>query len=226
MKLSCKTHVIAFIFIISAFEIASKNVNDTFSFDKTGTLFAKDISDERQQINDIDYLLHKKINRLAAINFSQPDLTLDFTNKSAFCSKPNESCCIAREIINYSKQFIGARYRRGAKGPNVFDCSGFTSYVFKKFGIDLSGACVVQVNQGISVKKDELQTGDLIFFKGRNIKSSRIGHVGIVVSNNDGSIKFIHACNRGVTIDELDKSSYYRPRYVKGARVLTNNVQS
>ena len=135
-------------------------------------------------------------------------------------SETNNNYELAQEIINYSKRFIGSRYRRGAKGPNVFDCSGFTSFVFKKFGIDLSSACVVQVDQGISAKKEELTTGDLIFFKGRSMKSARIGHVGIVISNDDGNIKFIHACNRGVTIDELEKSSYYRPRYVKGLKVL------
>ncbi len=136
-------------------------------------------------------------------------------------SKVNE---MAKNIIDYSQQFIGKPYRRGSKGPNAFDCSGFTSYVFKQFGYQLNGGCVTQIKEGIKVKKEELQTGDLIFFKGRNAKSSRVGHVGIVVSNDgDGNITFIHASSRGVNIEDLSTSNYYKPRYVTGLRVLDRN---
>ena len=130
---------------------------------------------------------------------------------------------IAEEIIDYSKQFIGKSYRRGSKGPNAFDCSGFTYFVFKNFGYSLNSSCITQVEQGIKIDKEELKKGDLIFFKGRNSKSNHIGHVGIVVSNDMGNITFIHACNRGVIIDELNKSSYYKPRYVTGLRILEEN---
>jgi hypothetical protein len=130
----------------------------------------------------------------------------------------------AQEIIDFSKQFIGKPYRRGSKGPNSFDCSGFTSYIFKKFGYHLSGACVSQIHQGKQVDKKELKTGDLIFFKGRNAQSSRVGHVGIVVDNDgDGNLTFIHASRRGVIIDNLGNSAYYQPRYVAGVRVLQGN---
>ena len=202
MRLAYKTLVLTFIILIFSVEVFSQKISnastlalcdiDGHFLHKKELLFTKDILMGKQPINYMDQLV----------------------------SETNDNYGLAQEIINYSKQFIGSRYRRGAKGPNVFDCSGFTSFVFKKFGINLSSACVVQVNQGISAKKEELTTGDLIFFKGRSMKSARIGHVGIVISNNDGNIKFIHACNRGVTIDELEKSSYYRPRYVKGLKVL------
>jgi hypothetical protein len=127
---------------------------------------------------------------------------------------------LARNIIEYSKKYLNRPYRRGTKGPNTFDCSGFTHYVFKHFGYDLNAGCTSQVYQGTKIGKEELKTGDLIFFKGRNAKSSRVGHVGIVVSNEDGRISFIHACRRGVIIEELEKSDYYQPRYVTGLRVI------
>jgi hypothetical protein len=130
---------------------------------------------------------------------------------------------IAQDIIDYSRQFIGSRYRRGATGPAVFDCSGFTSFIFKQFGYRLSPGCVTQVTQGTRIEKNSLQTGDLIFFKGRNAKSLRVGHVGIVVSNDNGNISFIHACRRGVTVDKLNQSAYYQARYVTGLRVLDEN---
>ncbi|GHT08934.1 hypothetical protein FACS189426_05810 [Bacteroidia bacterium] len=132
---------------------------------------------------------------------------------------------IAATIVDFSKQYLGLPYRRGAKGPKSFDCSGFTSYVFKNFGYKLSSGCVTQVKQGTKIGQEELQSGDLIFFKGRNAKSSRVGHVGIVVANGGkGSITFIHACRQGVTIEELSSSVYYKPRYVTGLRVLGDNT--
>jgi poly-gamma-glutamate capsule biosynthesis protein CapA/YwtB (metallophosphatase superfamily) len=132
----------------------------------------------------------------------------------------NPKAYLARNIIEYSKKYLNHPYRRGTKGPKSFDCSGFTYYVFKHFGYDLNAGCTSQIYQGTKIKKEALETGDLIFFKGRNAKSSRVGHVGIVVSNEDGRISFIHACSRGVIIEELERSAYYKPRYVTGVRVI------
>jgi cell wall-associated NlpC family hydrolase len=135
-----------------------------------------------------------------------------------------DSAALTQNIIDFSKQFLGHSYRRGSKGPKTFDCSGFTSFVFKNFGYQLSPSCVTQVKQGVQVVKEELKTGDLIFFKGRNITSKYVGHVGIVVSNDEnGNVVFIHACRRGVLIEELNKSPYYKPRYVTGLRILEKN---
>lgn len=128
---------------------------------------------------------------------------------------------LARDIISYSKKYLNRPYCRGTRGPNSFDCSGFTHYVFKHFGYDLQAGCASQIHQGMKIEKKELKTGDLIFFKGRNAKSNRVGHVGIVVSNEEGKISFIHACYRGVIIEELEKSVYYKPRYVTGLRVIS-----
>jgi poly-gamma-glutamate capsule biosynthesis protein CapA/YwtB (metallophosphatase superfamily)/cell wall-associated NlpC family hydrolase len=127
---------------------------------------------------------------------------------------------LARNIIEYSKKYLNRPYRRGTKGPNTFDCSGFTHHVFKHFGYELNAGCSSQIRQGMRIKKEELKTGDLIFFKGRNAGSGRVGHVGIVISNDNGKISFIHACRRGVIIEELEKSAYYKPRYVTGLRVI------
>jgi poly-gamma-glutamate capsule biosynthesis protein CapA/YwtB (metallophosphatase superfamily) len=135
-------------------------------------------------------------------------------------STGNPKAHLIRNIIACSKKYLNHPYRRGTKGPKSFDCSGFTHYVFKQFGYDLKAGCTTQIHQGTKVEREELATGDLIFFKGRNVKSSRVGHVGIVVSNDAGRISFIHACSRGVIIEELDKSPYYKPRYVTGIRVI------
>jgi hypothetical protein len=128
---------------------------------------------------------------------------------------------LVRNIIEYSRQYLNSPYRRGSKGPKSFDCSGFTHYVFRHFGYNLNAGCTSQIRQGTKITKEELKTGDLIFFKGRNAGSVRVGHVGIVVSNDNGSISFIHACSRGVIIEDLERSVYYKPRYVTGVRVIS-----
>ncbi|GHU63075.1 hypothetical protein FACS1894123_05140 [Bacteroidia bacterium] len=142
----------------------------------------------------------------------------------SFSFTPNPT---ADEIIRFSKKYLGSPYRRGSKGPRSFDCSGFTSFVFNKFGYKLSPGCVTQVNQGTRIDRRELKAGDLIFFKGRNSRSSRVGHVGIVVSNDHfGDVKFIHASRRGIIIDSFESSDYYKVRYVTGLRVLSENSNS
>jgi poly-gamma-glutamate capsule biosynthesis protein CapA/YwtB (metallophosphatase superfamily) len=76
-----------------------------------------------------------------------------------------DSISYVQHLIDFSKQFLGLPYRRGSKGPKTFDCSGFTSFVFKNFGYQLSASCTGQVKQGAQVPKEELKTGDLIFLK-------------------------------------------------------------
>ena len=73
--------------------------------------------------------------------------------------------------------------------------------------------------QGTEVSLEEIQKGDLMFFKGRNINSSCVGHVALVIDVQPGSIKIIHSTNRGVVIDEFTTSSYYKPRFLKARRI-------
>src|SRR5690554_6422813 len=83
-------------------------------------------------------------------------------------------------IIEYGKKFLYKPYRYAVKGPNSFDCSGFTSFVFKEFGYKLNPSSAGQSQQGKTIRrKDDLQVGDLFFFEGRS-HNGRVGHVGIV----------------------------------------------
>ena len=187
---------------------------------------------------DDNNLVAKEIKRLTELDFPETDLTIStdgvikrksktlaeniITEQDTLLPASNsDSALMVQNIIDFSKQFLGIPYRKGSKGPSAFDCSGFTSFVFANFGYLLSSSCVNQIHQGTKVILGELKTGDLIFFKGRDNKSSRVGHVGIVIENDEtGNIKFIHACRRGVIIEELNKSVYYKTRYITGLRVL------
>ena len=124
------------------------------------------------------------------------------------------------DMLDEAFSHLGARYRRGQSGPGAFDCSGFTSYVFKNMGIDLNRTSRSQYTQGEAVDKDELRTGDLVFFTGSNSRGP-IGHVGIVVDVEpiSGSFNFIHASIKCVKVSN-SKERYYSRRYVGARRVM------
>lgn len=126
----------------------------------------------------------------------------------------------AAELLNYAKSKLGCKYKYAASGPDLFDCSGFTSYVFAHFGIKLSRSSAAQINDGVQLKKgDPLKPGDLVFWSGR-AAGSAIGHVGIVVEpHKDGTFTFIHAASTGVQIDN-STMDYYAKRYKGACRVI------
>lgn len=127
-----------------------------------------------------------------------------------------------QEILNYAYQFKGVPYRHGASSPRGFDCSGFTSYVFKRFGINLDRRSNAQIFDGRRVSRSELQPGDLVFFNGRAV-NKRIGHVGIVTEvdkNNSGGFKFIHAAVRTGITESHSSEAYYSKRYMGACRVV------
>ena len=122
---------------------------------------------------------------------------------------------VVTEITSDANSFIGYPYSYGSTGPNAFDCSGFTSYIFKQQGISLPRTSYEQGNYGTYVEKESLLPGDLVFFSNRSDR--RINHVGIYIGDNE----FIHASTsvRGVVKDSLTET-YYINHYVTGRRVL------
>lgn len=130
-----------------------------------------------------------------------------------------ESSKLIDDLLAEGRSHIGKKYVHGAKGPNTFDCSGFTSYVYKQFGFNISPGSRIQYTQGTPVARNDLRKGDLVFFT--SPKSGKaVGHVGIVVSadNETGNFKFIHASIRGVKISDFE--GYYVPRYVGAKRII------
>lgn len=120
-----------------------------------------------------------------------------------------------KEIVDYAKQYLGVKYISGGGTPSGFDCSGFTSYVYKNFGYTLSRSSIGQATNGVEVAKSDLQLGDIVVFN--NSANSKIGHVGIYIGEN----KFIHASSPGdvVKITSLS-TNYYSSRYVTSRRIL------
>ena len=115
-------------------------------------------------------------------------------------------------VVAKAKQYIGSRYVYAGSTPSGFDCSGFTSYVYKQFGVALNRTAAGQFGNGVAVSKSQLQSGDLVMFG-----KSGINHVGIYI----GGGQMVHAANpsRGVTIDTIN-SGYYANNYVGARRVM------
>jgi len=136
-------------------------------------------------------------------------------------SKTPSGVDLRDSLVRYAKTLINTPYRSGSKNGNGFDCSGYTSYVYRKFGMNLNGSSGSQVANGKEVDIDNLKKGDLVFFKGHNSKNSRIGHVGIFLSHNqDGSFNFIHSANGGGVRIDNSNAGYYAKRYVTGCTVI------
>lgn len=121
-----------------------------------------------------------------------------------------------KEVVEFAKKYLGYKYVAGGSSPSTgFDCSGFTTYVFRNFGVSLNRSSKDQIKNGTAVSKSNLQPGDIVIFK--NQGKTAIGHVGIYIGNGN----FIHAANKkeGVVITALS-SSYYSQRYVGARRVI------
>ena len=130
--------------------------------------------------------------------------------------KPVNNSNAASAVVNLAYSKIGSPYVWGAEGPNSFDCSGFTSYIFRNAaGVSLPRTSSAQSGYGITVSKSNLQAGDLVFF---NTSGKGVSHVGIYV----GGGKMIHSPSSGKTVVKVSNinSSYYSSRFVTAKRVL------
>lgn len=149
-------------------------------------------------------------------DFGEPDEGGAADAEAVEASASNISS-IQVEIVEFAKSFLGKKYKYGTAGPNTFDCSGFTTYVFKKFGYSLNRSAAGQLSNGRSIPKSELQIGDLVLFRDTSINKAAASHAGMYIGNN----QFIHASSRrgGVIITSLSEN-YYSKHFVGARRIL------
>ena len=125
-------------------------------------------------------------------------------------------------VVAAAYAFRGTRYVMGGTSRSGFDCSGFVRYILSATGgVELPRTATEQYYHGTHVAADQLQPGDLVFFKGTY--KSGISHVGIYA----GEGKFIHAANahKGVRMDNLG-DSYYQAHYAGARRVLPEQMRA
>ena len=130
-----------------------------------------------------------------------------------------------QQLVDYAKTLIGVPYKYASTDPQVgFDCSGFITYVYHHFNIQVPRSSVEFTKAYPEVSPSNAQLSDLILFTGTDSTDGTVGHMGIIVSNINDSISFIHSTSgkaNGVTITPLN--TYYKSRFVKIVRVLPQN---
>ena len=118
-----------------------------------------------------------------------------------------------QSVLNYAAQFLGVPYVYGGSTPSGFDCSGFTSYVFKNTVGSIPRVAQAQYDATSRVSRDDLLPGDLVFF---GSSTSSISHVGIYVGSN----QFIHAPSTGDVVKYSSLTGSYATRYQGAGRVI------
>jgi len=117
------------------------------------------------------------------------------------------------KLFQFVYDWVGTPYHFGGDSKKGIDCSAFTKELYGKvFNLTIKRNSRDIFSMVSPVRKDELQEGDLVFFK---IHSRSISHVGIYL----GSGRFAHASSRGVAISSLD-DGYYDRYFYKGGRLL------
>ncbi|WP_193708339.1 C40 family peptidase [Alkalibaculum sporogenes] len=138
---------------------------------------------------------------------SRPVVARSKSVSTSRSSAPTYKGNVGSAIVSTARHYIGVPYVSGGSSPSGFDCSGFTQYVYRQYGISLPRTSGGQGSVGGFVARSDLKPGDLVVFS---------GHVGIYVGNNS----FIHAPTHGkrVQITSLN-SAYWRSKYISGRRV-------
>lgn len=125
---------------------------------------------------------------------------------------------VTREnVATESENFLGIPFVWGGTSYEGVDCSGLTYLVYQKFNVKIPRTAGKQYKLGKFVLRNELQKGDLVFFRTKSIKAS---HVGIYI----GKGKFIHAftSKTGVIISSID-NRYYRRRFIGGKNLFKDS---
>jgi cell wall-associated NlpC family hydrolase len=141
--------------------------------------------------------------------------TITFLNEAFRSPEDKDNDPLRLQLAKAGMEMLGIRYRRGGAKENGFDCSGLVKNLFSRFNIELPRSSRQQYGQGEKIDRDNLQTGDLVFFSpGGKVPN----HVGIYLGEN----KFLHAAlkARKVVISDLNKA-WYAVRYI-GARRITD----
>lgn len=127
---------------------------------------------------------------------------------------------VRRDVVTYGQKFVGTEYRYAGTNPNTgFDCSGFTSFVLKEFNVRVSPASARQATEGRQVPLERAQPGDLIFF-GQD--KNHIQHVALLVRRANNGLVCVHSTtSRGVIVENVSQSNYWKPKILFARDVIT-----
>ncbi len=125
----------------------------------------------------------------------------------------------ADRVVANAMKYKGVRYKFGGTTKRGMDCSGVVYVAYGSQNVLLPRVSRDMAKRGKKIPLNKVKKGDLVFF--RTNKSRRnINHVGLVVSNKRGQIRFIHATSsKGVIISSISEK-YWKKTFVKATTIL------
>lgn len=162
----------------------------------------------------------KKASNTENVKKEQVETTKATTlKKEQETTNKNETTIKGTDIVAYAKKYLGYKYVYGGDGSNgTFDCSGFTMYVYKHFGIKLPHGASKQYKCGKGnqiTKYNDLQVGDIVFLTDYETGVG-IGHCGIYLGNDN----FIHASTTCYAVEISSFKTIYKGRFYSGLRLI------
>jgi len=134
----------------------------------------------------------------------------------------SEMMQLREQVTGWAQTFKGLRYLYAGRSPKTgFDCSGFTRYVLNEFNINVSSSSSMQSRQGKRISLTDVLPGDLVFFGGKGY----IQHVAMVVENTAEGIICVHStCSRGIIVENISTSRYWKPRILYARDVISDQA--
>jgi cell wall-associated NlpC family hydrolase len=147
---------------------------------------------------------------MAALFDDVPDMQYQGQVKPVDIVASNGTASAEREaLVVEAKKYLGVPYAWSGNDPSGFDCSGYTSFIYRNAGKDLPRRAVDQFDGSKKIKEKSVQKGDLVFFD----NGSGISHVGIIISDPGQSKVMIHSSSsKGIIITDIEKSDYWTKR--------------
>ena len=132
------------------------------------------------------------------------------------------------DVIRFAESLVGTPYVYGSSDPAIgFDCSGFITFVFNHFKIQVPRSSSLFKNIGKTIPIADAKRADIILFTDPgfdNSATTEIGHVGLVTSNEGGVINFIHSTSgKAMSVAITPMSEHYKKRFVRVGRIFPQN---
>lgn len=185
----------------------------------TGYVSKEFVSNSKKVTSRSNQTRTQEINQVEEKNEQPKEEQKQTSQQSTTVKNESNTTTKGTDIIAYAKQYMGHKYVYGGDGSKgTFDCSGFTMYVYKHFGITLPHGATSQYKSGKGskiTKQSDLKTGDIVFLTDYSTGKG-IGHCGIYIGNGD----FIHASTTTYTVTISSLNTMYAGRFYAGLRLI------